>query len=176
MLVIPSMTSGLKAYLIERAGDIKEQHPANVSSSMPFITATSAGRLHCREVLFVNWSPPGQMVDEEALSQSVRFFISNVIQHVLNNSRRSLAIAMPDVHHHDEILAEEMLDETVDQIRRTTSHSLHVSFIFSPNQQNLHRQFTHIVQSLQTNGTSYGNFYCPTSSKMSFEPISCAHD
>ncbi|UJR07881.1 hypothetical protein I4U23_012163 [Adineta vaga] len=173
IIIIPSLSSGLKEYLIERAGDLEEQRSKHTrthhDNSMPFITETTAGRLNCKKMLFVNWSMPGKLADEDFLSESVRFFISKIIQYVLKNERRSdrqtlsIAIAMPDSCQHDQIIAEEMVDETIEQIRQTTTILLNVSFIFLADQQKLYKQFIDIVQTLQTNDRTYGNFYCPTS-------------
>ncbi|CAF0840224.1 unnamed protein product [Adineta ricciae] len=173
VFIIPSLTSGLKEHLIERAGHIEEQpsksNRRHQDESMPFITETSAGRLNCKKILFVNWSLPGKSIDEDLLCESVRTFVSHVIQYILKAERRSnretlsIAIVMPDSIHNEQTIAEEMIDETLCHIRQVNSTLLNVSFIFLPDQQNLYKHFVKIVQPLQTDDKTCGYFYCPTS-------------
>ncbi|CAF0947397.1 unnamed protein product [Adineta ricciae] len=173
VFIIPSLTSGLKEHLIERAGHIEEQpsksNQRHQDESMPFITETSAGRLNCNKIIFVNWSLPEKSIDEDLLCESVRAFVSHMIQYVLKAKRRSnreslsIAIVMPDSIHNEQAIAEEMIDETLYHIQQVNSTLLNVSFIFLPHQQNLYKHFAKIIQSLQTDDKTYRDFYCPTS-------------
>ncbi|CAF2811338.1 unnamed protein product [Rotaria sp. Silwood2] len=80
---------------------------------------------------------------------------------------KSIAVAVPDSCKQEQILAEEMIEETINQINMTKSVSLKVSFILLPDQQILHRQFLNVIQTIQTIKDSFGIFYCSASSKIS---------
>ncbi|CAF3683750.1 unnamed protein product [Rotaria sordida] len=176
IIIIPSTSFGLKENLIERAGKIIEQQSLNQTdqkenetNSMPFITETTGGELNCKKILFVNWSLPTMITNEDYLSDSIRLFISKSIQYVIMNSQQenlkiqSIAFAVPDSCKHEQILAEEMVEETINQINLTKSLSLKVSFILLPDQQTLHQQFLNVIQTIQTTNDNFGIFCCPAS-------------
>ena len=106
-----------------------------------------------------------------SLRESVRTFISKVIQYVVmgneqsNKETQSIAFAIPDSCTDEKSLAEEMIYETQRQIQSTNSTSLNVSFILLPDQQTLHQQFLNGISMIQTNNNNYGALFCPTSSK-----------
>ncbi|CAF4751392.1 unnamed protein product, partial [Rotaria sp. Silwood2] len=111
--------------LIERAGEIIEQQPLsqtdqqqNETNSIPFITETTGGKLNCKKILFVNWSLPIMTTNDDHLSDSIQLFISKSIQYVIMDSQQSnlkiqlIAFAVPDLCKQEQILAEEMIEET----------------------------------------------------------------
>ena len=174
------MTSGLKEDLIARAGDIVEQRTSDPAGSknrhfksVPFITETTAGQLKCRRILFVNWLLPAIPITDDQLSESIQSFVANSIRHVVRHEQqsnaglRSICIAMPDVSQDDVIVAEEMIEETINQIQSSKCFPLKVSFVFSLHQQRLCRRFSTAIQAIQTNDHTWGVFYCPTSSRFS---------
>ncbi|CAF2676130.1 unnamed protein product [Rotaria sp. Silwood2] len=171
IIIILSTSFGLKESLIERAGEIIEQQ--NKTNSIPFITETTGGKLNCKKILFVNWSLPTMTTNDDHLSDSIQLFISKSIQYVIMDSQQSnlkiqsIAFAVPDSCKQEQILAEEMIEETINQINMTKSVSLKVSFILLPDQQILHRQFLNVIQTIQTIKDSFGIFYCSASSKIS---------
>jgi hypothetical protein len=69
-----------------------------------------------------------------------------------------MAFAMPDVCKQEEIFAEEIIEETINQIN---SLALKVSFIVSPDQQTLHQRLLNTIEK-----DSWRSFYCPTSSEI----------
>ena len=85
----------------------------------------------------------------------------NILSQILE--AQSIAFAVPEAYKQEEIVAEEMIDETINLI---TSLSLKVSFIFLPDQQILHKQFSNVIQTIHNGKDRYGSFYCPTSSKI----------
>jgi hypothetical protein len=125
--------------------------------SIPFITETTGGKLNCERILFVNWSLPTTVTNDDDLSNSIRFFISQSIQYAITESQ-SMAFAMPDVCKQEEIFAEEIIEETINQIN---SLALKVSFIVSPDQQTLHQRLLNTIEK-----DSLRSFYCPTSSEI----------
>ncbi|CAF3451474.1 unnamed protein product [Rotaria socialis] len=175
-IVIPCVSYGLKESLIERAGKIVPQpSEKNVKNSIPFITETTAGRLCCKQILFVNWSlsrMPTTTTDN-ALRESVRNFISNVIQYIITRSKHStdsgahsIAFAVPDSCTNENLLAEEMAFETQRQIQFTASILLKVSFILSPDKKTLHKEFSSVIATMKTtnnNNNNYGMFFYPVS-------------
>ena len=174
------MTSfGFKESLIERAGEIVQQQTLiqtnsheNEITSIPFITETSGGRLNCKKILFVNWSLPQIVTNEDYLSESIRLFVSTTIQYVITESQQlnlksqSISFAVPDSCQQEQILAEEMIEETINQIDLIKSLSLKVSFVLLPEQETLHQQFLNIISTIQKDKDNFGFFYCPVSSKM----------
>ncbi|CAF3683782.1 unnamed protein product [Rotaria sp. Silwood1] len=173
IIIIPSTSFGLKESLIERAGEIIEQQPSsqeeNETSSISFITETTSGKLNCKKILFINWSLPTMITNDDHLSDSIRLFISKSIQYVIMDSQQanlkiqSIAFAVPDSCKQEQILAEEMIEETMNQINMTKSISLKVSFVLLPDQQTLHQQFLNVIQTIQTIKDSFGIFYCSAS-------------
>ncbi|CAF3733558.1 unnamed protein product [Rotaria sordida] len=171
-IVIPSVSYGLKESLIERAGEIVQQ-PLEKSgkNSLSFITETTAGRLCCKKILFVNWSLSAMMVpiNENSLRESVRKFISKVIQYIVmgdkhsNMETQSIAFAVPDSCSDEKIVAEEMIYETQRQIQSLKSTCLKVSFILLPDQQTLHQEFLTVISTMETIDNSYGTLFYPTS-------------
>jgi hypothetical protein len=139
---------------------------------MPFITETTGGRLSCTRILFVNWSLPTMIVNDDYLSESIGTFISKSIQYVIKNSKnldskvQSIAFAVPDSCKQEQVLAEEMIEETMNQINLTKSLALKVSFILLPDQKTLHKQFAIALQTAQKGQDNFGIFHCPTSSKI----------
>ncbi len=112
------------------------------------------------------------VTNDDDLSESIRFFISKSIQYIITDSQQlnlksqSIAFAVPDSCKQEEIFAEDVIEETINQINLTKSLSLKVSFILLPDQQTLHKQFLNAIQRLQKGEDSFGIFYCPTSSKI----------
>ena len=166
--------------MIERAGDIVEQRTSDPdgshkrqSKSVPLITETTAGQLKCRKILFVNWSLAATPIDDDRLSESIQWFISKTIQHVVkheqqsNSELRSISIAMPDVSQDDVIVAEETIEETINQIQSSKAFPLKISFVFSMHQKKLCKRFSTAIQAVQTNDHTSGVFCCPTSSRFS---------
>lgn len=141
-------------------------------SSIPFITETTGGHLYCRKILFVNWSLPTIIFDEDHMSDLIQLYISKSIHYVIkeceqaNLTIQTIAFAVPDSCKHEQILAEEMIEATINQINLTTSVSLKVSFVLLPDQQTLHQLFLNIIQTMQTENDSFGIFVCPTKSKI----------
>ncbi|CAM4742927.1 unnamed protein product [Rotaria magnacalcarata] len=175
IIIISSTSFGLKESLIERAGDIIEQQPSsqtyqqeNRLSSIPFITETTGGHLNCRKILFVNWSLPTIIFDEDHFSDLIQLYISKSIHYVIkeceqaNLTTQTIAFAVPDSCKHEQILAEEMIEETINQINRTKIVSLKVSFVLLPDQQTLHQLFLNIIQTIQTEKDCCEIFLCPT--------------
>ncbi|CAF3818277.1 unnamed protein product [Rotaria magnacalcarata] len=175
IIIISSTSFGLKESLIERAGDIIEQQPSsqtyqqeNRLSSIPFITETTGGHLNCRKILFVNWSLPTIIFDEDHFSDLIQLYISKSIHYVIkeceqaNLTTQTIAFAVPDSCKHEQILAEEMIEETINQINRTKIVSLKVSFVLLPDQQTLHQLFLNIIQTIQTEKDCCKIFLCPT--------------
>ncbi|CAF4193216.1 unnamed protein product, partial [Adineta steineri] len=168
IIIIPSTSFGLKESLIERAGEIiqlqNQEH-----STIPFITETTSGRLNCKKILFVNWSVPTCELDNDYLSESITTFISKTIQYVIANRKQtdsdvySIAFAVPDMCEQEQILAEEMIEETMNQIKSIKSFSLNVSFILLPDQKTLHKQFLNVLQEVHKGEDNFGMFSCPTS-------------
>jgi hypothetical protein len=168
----------LKESLIERAGEIIEQHSQNQEqNSIPFITETTGGNLNCKTILFVTWSLPTIITTDDDLTESIRLFISKTIQYTITNLKaQSIAFAIPDSYKQEEILAEEMTDETINQINLAQSSALKVSFILLSDQQELHKQFSNVIQTVHKREDRFGSFYCPTSSKVlvcHFQSIIC---
>ncbi|CAF0980483.1 unnamed protein product [Rotaria sordida] len=171
-IVIPSVSYGLKESLIERAGEIVQQ-PLEKSgkNSLSFITETTAGRLCCKKILFVNWSLSAMMVpiNGNSLRESVRKFISKVIQYIVmgdkhsNMETQSIAFAVPDSCSDEKIVAEEMIYETQRQIQSLKSTCLKVSFILLPDQQTLHQEFLTVISTMEIIDNSYGTLFYPTS-------------
>ncbi|CAF1029912.1 unnamed protein product [Adineta steineri] len=168
IIIIPSTSFGLKESLIERAGEINQlQNQEN--STIPFITETTSGRLNCKKILFVNWSVPTWGIDNDYLSESITTFISKTIQYVIANRKQtdsdvySIAFAVPDMCEQEQVLAEEMIEETMNQIKSIKSFSLNVSFILLPDQKTLHKQFLNILQEVHKGEDNFGMFSCPTS-------------
>ncbi|CAM4822251.1 unnamed protein product [Rotaria magnacalcarata] len=168
-IVIPCVSYGLKESLIERAGKIVPQ-PAekNVKNSIPFITETTAGRLCCKKILFVNWSLSRMPMTttDSALRESIRNFISNVIQYIITRSKHSIdsgthsiAFAVPDSCTNEKLLAEEMVFETQRQIQSTTSILLNVSFILSPDKKTLHKELSSVIATMTTTNNNNSNYY-----------------
>ncbi|CAF3903383.1 unnamed protein product [Rotaria magnacalcarata] len=168
-IVIPCVSYGLKESLIERAGKIVPQ-PAekNVKNSIPFITETTAGRLCCKKILFVNWSLSRMPMTttDSALRESIRNFISNVIQYIIMRSKHSIdsgahsiAFAVPDSCTNEKLLAEEMVFETQRQIQSTTSILLNVSFILSPDKKTLHKELSSVIATMTTINNNNSNYY-----------------
>ncbi|CAF3983528.1 unnamed protein product [Rotaria magnacalcarata] len=175
IIIISSTSFGLKESLIERAGDIIEQQSSsqtyqqeNRLSSIPFITETTGGHLNCRKILFVNWSLPTIIFDEDHFSDLIQLYISKSIHYVIkeceqaNLTTQTIAFAVPDSCKHEQILAEEMIEETINQINRTKIVSLKVSFVLLPDQQTLHQLFLNIIQTIQTEKDCCEIFLCPT--------------
>jgi hypothetical protein len=169
----------LKESLIERAGELVLQQPSssigneeNGLSSIPFITETTGGRLNCKKILFVNWSLPTIGTNEDHFIESIRIFMSKTIQYVimeckqLNLKAQTIAFAVPDSCKEEQVLAEEMIEEILNQIQSAKSLSLKVSFILLPDQQTLYQHFLTSIQTVQTGEKIYGMLYCPTSSKI----------
>ncbi|CAF3480718.1 unnamed protein product [Rotaria socialis] len=175
IIIISSTSFGLKESLIERAGEIIEQQPSsqtyqqdNRLSSIPFITETTGGHLNCRKILFVNWSLPTIIFDEDYLSDLIQLYISKSIRYVIKECERAnlttqtIAFAVPDSCKHEQILAEEMIEETINQINLAKVVSLKVSFVLLPDQQTLHQLFLNIIQTIQTGKDCCDIFLCPT--------------
>ena len=158
-MIIPSTSFGLKESLIERAGEIVEK-----PSSTPFITETTGGKLNCQRILFVNWSLPTTVTNDDELSESIRFFIFESMRYV--TTVQSVAFAMPDLCKQEEIFAEEMIEGMIEQIDSMKSSKLKVSFVLSPDQQSLHQRLTHTIDRVHDGKDSLRIFYCPTSSKI----------
>lgn len=112
------------------------------------------------------------IINDDDLSESIRSFISKTIQYVITDSQqsnlnvRSIAFAVPDSCKQEDILAEEIIQETINQINLAKSISLKISFILLPDQQTLHKQFLNAIHTIQKGDDSFGTFYCPTSSKI----------
>lgn len=174
------MLFGLKEYLIDRAGDIIEEQlssneinqKTNEANSIPFITETTGGRLNCRKILFVNWLLPIIFSNDDDLTDSIRFFIAKIIQYIIKESEKlnlksvSIAFAVPDSAKEEDILAEEMIEETINQIHLAKSKPLKVSFVLLPEQKTLHQQFLNAIQIIQAVKESSSIFHCPTASKI----------
>ncbi|UJR07649.1 hypothetical protein I4U23_011937 [Adineta vaga] len=167
IIIISSLSSGVKQNIIERAGEIvqKQSRKDLGSNSLPFITETTGGRLACKKILFVNWSLPTGMVDDDYLSESISEFISKTIRYVIKNSKsvQSIAFAVPDSCKQEQILAEEMIEATVNQIKLIKSIPLNVSFVLLPDQKTLQKQFFMSLQSVPTTENSFGTLSYPVS-------------
>ncbi len=122
-------------------------------------------------MLFVNWSLPTIVTNDDDLCDSIRLFISKSIQYIITDSQQSnvkiqsIAFAVPDSCKQEDLLAEEMIEETINQINLTKSFSLKVSFILLSDQQTLHKQFLNTIQYLQKGENYFGILSCPASSK-----------
>ena len=144
---------GLRESLIERAGPISEK-----PSSDPLITETTGGHLNCKSIRFVNWSLPMRVENEDILSESIRLFISKLI----TGEGKSLAVAMPDWCEEEEIVANEMIEQTIHRIKST---GLKVSFVFQPDQSSFYQHFANTIEKLRGTDEQFGYYNCPITSK-----------
>ncbi|CAF3091709.1 unnamed protein product [Rotaria sp. Silwood2] len=96
------------------------------------------------------------ITNDDHLSDSIRLFISKSIHYVIMDSQQanlkmqSIAFAVPDSCKQEQILAEEIIEEIINQINVTKSVSLKVSFVLLPDQQTLHDQFLNAIPTVQT--------------------------
>ena len=144
---------GLREGLIERAGPISEK-----PSSDPLITETTGGHLNCKSIRFVNWSLPTRVENEDILCESIRLFLSKSII----REAKSIAIAIPDVCEEEEIVANEMIEQTIHRIKST---ELKVSFVFQPDQSSFYQHFANTIEKLRGTDEQFGSFHCPITSK-----------
>ncbi|CAF3548575.1 unnamed protein product [Rotaria sp. Silwood1] len=172
-LIIPLVSYGLKQSLIERAGNIIRQEQQldqteKDQNSTPFFIETIASNLTCKIVLFSNWSPLEVTMNDDNLREHIRKFITKSIEYVIlkneqsNIKIESIAFAVPDSCKQENILAEEMINETKRQIELIKS-SLKISFILLSDQQTLHQHFLTAIQKIQSNDDVYAVFSCPIS-------------
>ncbi|CAF0878197.1 unnamed protein product [Rotaria sordida] len=173
VLIIPLVSYGLKQSLIERAGNIiRQEQPVDKTekdkNSTPFFIETTASNLTCKIVLFSNWSPLKAAMNDDNLVEHIRKFISKSIKYVIMKNEQSdikiesIAFAVPDSCKNENILAEEMIHETKQQIELMKS-PLKISFIILPDQQTLYQQFLTAIQKVQSNDDVYAVFSCPMS-------------
>jgi hypothetical protein len=112
------------------------------------------------------------ITNDDDLSESIRLFISKTILYIITDSQQSnlniqsIAFTVPDSCKQEEIFAEEIIEETINQINLTKSLSLKVSFVLLQDQQTLHKEFLNAIQRIQKRDESFGIFSCPTSSKI----------
>jgi len=112
------------------------------------------------------------ITNDDDLTESIRLFISKTIQYIITDSQQSnlniqsIAFAVPDSCKQEEIFAEEIIEETINQMNLTKSLSLKVSFALLQDQQTLHKEFLNAIQKIQKRDDGFGIFYCPTSSKI----------
>ncbi|CAF4688533.1 unnamed protein product [Rotaria sp. Silwood1] len=172
-LIIPLVSYGLKQSLIERAGNIIRQEQQldqteKDQNSTPFFIETIASNLTCKIVLFSNWSPLEVTMNDDNLREHIRKFITKSIEYIIlkneqsNIKIESIAFAVPDSCKQENILAEEMINETKRQIELIKS-SLKISFILLSDQQTLHQHFLTAIQKIQSNDDVYAVFSCPIS-------------
>ncbi|CAF4307292.1 unnamed protein product [Rotaria sp. Silwood2] len=134
------------------------------------MTETTAGKLGCKRILFVNWSLPEIVTNEPSFRKSIRTFISRSIQYCLignqnsNSTIQSIAFAVPDSCHHERILAEEMINAAKQQIDLSNSVSLMISFVMLSDQEIFYEQFRSVIQNLQTESDGIGVLFWPISS------------
>ena len=153
------MSSGLKEHLITRAGQVTV-----INKSDSLITEISPGNLKCQKILFVDWSVPSIVIDDEQFGESIELFIFRVFQH-LNRSQstvRSIAFAVPDMCKQEEILADELVEATIHQMK---SSSFKVSFVLTSDQRNLYNHFLKSIENLQQGEENFGVFYCSMTSQ-----------
>ena len=156
MLIVPSTFFGLRENVLERAGSIVEK-----PSSNPLIIETTGGDLNYRKILFVNWSLPVMVDNDEILSESIRLFITKSIEYVMGESK-SVVFAIPDWCEEEEILAEEMIEQTINQIKST---ALKVAFVFQPDQSTVYQRFLTTLEKVRQAENHFGEFHCPITSK-----------
>jgi hypothetical protein len=73
---------------------------------------------------------------------------------------------MPDLCKQEEIFAEEIIEETINQINSIKSSALKISFIVSTDQQTLHQRLVNTIEKVQHEKDNLRKFYCPTSSEI----------
>lgn len=122
------------------------------------ITETTGGDLNYKSIRFVNWSLPTGVEKEEILCESIRLFISKSIP----REAKSVAIAMPDWCEEEEIVANEMIEQT---IRRIKSTGLKISFVFQPDQSSFYQHFVNTIEKLRGTEEQFGYFQCSVTSK-----------
>ncbi|CAF1304609.1 unnamed protein product, partial [Didymodactylos carnosus] len=172
-IVVSSTLTGLKEVIIERAGGLQQNPVENEKQFGTFtLTETNAGQLSCKKILFSNWLPKFTS-NENVLRKSVQTFISQSIQYATRQQSQqqdmkieSIAFVVPDLSGDsiakENILAHEMMNETKHQIELKKSF-LKISFILLPEQQTLYKQFSTIIETMQTDNNGYAQFYWSTS-------------
>ncbi|CAF1193566.1 unnamed protein product [Adineta steineri] len=172
-IVIPSISYGLKDNLLERAGNIIEQRSSkHGKNSIPFIIETTAGRLPCKKILFVNWSLSTLVTidNEKYIRESVKQFMSKVIEYIITTNQHSniethsVAFAVLDSCTNEKLLAEAMISESVHLIQSFKGQYLKILHIFLSDQRTLHKQFLTALATVQTNNNSYATLNYPISS------------
>jgi hypothetical protein len=167
-MIVPSFSSGLREHLTQCAGDIEEINRSRHIDESLFITETTAGKLKCQTILFVNWSLPKQPTPEECFIQRIQFFLSKVFKYLVKHDKtpnvtvRSITIAMPEIFDNEDIFFEEFLNELINQIHSIKSSSFRVALLFVPDQEKLYQKFIDALGLYQNTGSTFGIFCCPT--------------
>ena len=127
----------------------KKEYEINPNS---LIISVPSGELRCKKIFFLKWEPDS---NEDVLRQSIVDFISNVIQNVISNEFRSIALPAIGCGKHEcpvDIVIKTMVKQIQNQLIMRNI-PLIVKFVIQPEKQNIYDEFRKQVLSLQEGTT-----------------------
>ncbi|CAF3136953.1 unnamed protein product, partial [Rotaria sp. Silwood2] len=144
-----SSSKHLKKAIIKAAGrDVESAYQTEyLHNPDAILISTISGQLPCKRIFFLKWQPES---NEGELRQSIKDFISNVIQHVISYKYSSVAFPAIGCGHHNcsvTIVVETMVNAIKKELERR-GKALAIKFVIEPGKQNVYDEFCkHVLAS-----------------------------
>ena len=142
-IIVGSSSSDILKDIILSAGgpvlktEYEQQERLHPDSNL---ITTGSGLLPCQRVFFVRWKPSA---DESQLRQSIRSYVSNIIEHAIQSKYGSIALPAIGCGNHDcsiHVVVETMVTAVKSELTNRAV-PLTVNFVIQPDKQNVYDEF-----------------------------------